>query len=314
MESPIVSICCITYNHAPFIRKALDGFLMQEPPMGWDKDEPWYEILIHDDASTDGTTEIIKEYAKKYPNKIFPLYEEENQYSRIGAAKIDLFNYNRARGKYIAYCEGDDYWIDPKKLQRQIAVMEANPKLSVCFHRVYLCLEDGTLREDEVDSFTQGKDQTIIKCDDIFDNHIVQPLSMFFRVSMLDKSKMDYYQYYRDTHEIYHLLKNGDGVFLNFFGGVYCRHSNGVASTINTHEKYYDELFCVHRELYYKTKVYKDKGPRKLYTYVLDNAIRVCLKRKEKMKAIQYCIERGIVTKNFKHCLYTIFCVIVNKA
>ena len=105
--NPVVSICCLTYNHAPFIRKCLDGFLMQSPPPCVPQDaklSDWCEILIHDDASTDGTDDIIREYAAKYPDVVFPLYEEENQYSRGGAGKMDLYNYNRARGKYIAYC------------------------------------------------------------------------------------------------------------------------------------------------------------------------------------------------------------------
>jgi glycosyltransferase involved in cell wall biosynthesis len=92
------------------------------------------EILIHDDCSTDGTTEIIREYEAKYPDLIFPLYEEENQYQQGKAAEIDFYNYRRARGKYIAYCEGDDYWTDPLKLQKQVDFMEANPEYSVCFH------------------------------------------------------------------------------------------------------------------------------------------------------------------------------------
>ena len=127
MTTPLVSICCITYNHASFIRKCLDGFLMQQTTFP-------IEILIHDDCSTDGTTEIIREYEAKYPDLIFPLYEEENQYQQGKAAEIDFYNYRRARGKYIAYCEGDDYWTDPLKLQKQVDFMEANPEYSVCFH------------------------------------------------------------------------------------------------------------------------------------------------------------------------------------
>ena len=97
MPTPLVSICCLTYNHAPFIRNCIDGFIAQQT------DFP-IEILVHDDASTDGTDGIVREYADKYPEIIFPLFEEENQYSRGYAGKMDIeFNYSRARGKYIAY-------------------------------------------------------------------------------------------------------------------------------------------------------------------------------------------------------------------
>ena len=108
-----MSICCLTYNHAKYIRQCMDGFLMQET------DFP-VEILVHDDASTDGTDVILREYEVKYPDKIFPIYEKENKFSRGYRGRMDLFNYTRARGRYIAYCEGDDYWTDPHKLQRQM--------------------------------------------------------------------------------------------------------------------------------------------------------------------------------------------------
>ena len=122
----MVSICCITYNHAPFIRQCLDGFLMQKTNFA-------IEVLIHDDASTDGTEEIIREYEAKYPDIIKPLYEKENQWvkGRRGSA---VFNFPRARGKYIALCEGDDYWTDPLKLQKQVEFLEENTDCSLCFH------------------------------------------------------------------------------------------------------------------------------------------------------------------------------------
>lgn len=123
----IVSICCITYNHAQYVRKCLDGFLRQECNFR-------YEILIHDDCSTDGTDAVIREYEVKYPSKIFPLYETENMYQKGYAGKMnDTFNIPRARGKYIALCEGDDYWTDPLKLQKQVDFMEAHPDYSMCY-------------------------------------------------------------------------------------------------------------------------------------------------------------------------------------
>lgn len=124
-NSPLVSICCATYNHEEYIEETLKGFLMQECDFE-------YEILIHDDASTDKTADIIKKYEEKYPHIIFPIYQVENQYSQ-GKKYSDL-NYERARGKYIALCEGDDCWLDPKKLAIQIKAFKLNPKCGICFH------------------------------------------------------------------------------------------------------------------------------------------------------------------------------------
>lgn len=129
----VVSISCITYNHAPYIRQCLDGFMMQQTNFA-------FEVLIHDDASTDGTAEIIKEYEARYPDVIKPIYEDENQWvkGRRGSA---VFNFPRARGKYIALCEGDDYWTDPLKLQKQVDFLEKHEEFSMCFHRAAIVQE-----------------------------------------------------------------------------------------------------------------------------------------------------------------------------
>lgn len=121
----MVSIDCITYNHEDYIAEAIESFLCQ-------KTDFEFEILIHDDASTDKTAEIIKRYETKYPKLIKPIYQTENQYSK--GATLGLFNEERAKGKYIAVCEGDDYWTDPYKLQKQVDFMEAHPECSMCVH------------------------------------------------------------------------------------------------------------------------------------------------------------------------------------
>ena len=119
MEAPLVSIGCITYNHAPYIRQCLEGFLMQKTTFP-------FEIIINDDCSTDGTTEIVKEYADKYPDLIIPIFHEENQYQKGVRGIYAKFVYPKVRGKYIALCEGDDYWIDPLKLQKQVDFLESH--------------------------------------------------------------------------------------------------------------------------------------------------------------------------------------------
>ena len=121
-----VSVLCITYNQVDYIKQCLDSLLNQTTNFE-------YEIIVHDDASTDGTKEIVEEYGKKYPKMIVPILEEENQYS-----KNKHFMFKRmlpyASGKYLAFCEGDDYWTDTTKLKRQFEYMEKNPDCALCFH------------------------------------------------------------------------------------------------------------------------------------------------------------------------------------
>lgn len=129
ISTPIVSVCCITYNHEPYIEDALEGFLIQETNFP-------FEIIIHDDASSDKTAYIIQEYAVKYPNLIKLVLQINNQYKQKKFGFIDDV-FNKCIGKYIALCEGDDYWIDSKKLTKQLTILENNKKLSTSVHRVH---------------------------------------------------------------------------------------------------------------------------------------------------------------------------------
>lgn len=124
----MVSILTTAYNHEAFIAEALDSFLMQET-------EYPFEVIVHDDASTDRTAEIIRRYAKKYPDIIRPVYQKENQFSK-GNSPYDFMK-PLVRGKYIAQCEGDDFWCDKYKLQKQINYMELHPECSFCFCNSY---------------------------------------------------------------------------------------------------------------------------------------------------------------------------------
>jgi glycosyltransferase involved in cell wall biosynthesis len=133
----------VTYNHRDFIRDAMEGFIKQRTDFN-------FEIIVHDDASTDGTTAIILEYAEKYPNIVIPVIQKENQYSK-GAKIFSAYLYPLAKGKYIASCEGDDYWTDENKLQKQVDYMKQNPDCSLCFHSVRIIdastkIQTGVLR------------------------------------------------------------------------------------------------------------------------------------------------------------------------
>ena len=121
----VVSILCNTYNHENYISDAIESFLMQKTNFK-------YEILIHDDASTDKTAEIIREYEMRYSDIIKPIYQKENQHSK--GVRVALINHERANGKYYALCEGDDYWSNPNKLKKQVDYLEKNPDCSACVH------------------------------------------------------------------------------------------------------------------------------------------------------------------------------------
>lgn len=139
MDNVMVSVYCMTYNHAGLIRKCLDGFIMQ-------KTDFKFEIWVHDDCSNDGTIEILKEYETKYPELMNVVYESENQYSQ--GKDISTIMKPYFRGKYIALCEGDDCWTDPSKLQKQFNFMENNPEYTLCTHKVKeVMLEDGSCFE-----------------------------------------------------------------------------------------------------------------------------------------------------------------------
>lgn len=134
-KRPLVSVNMQTYNHERFIRQAIEGVVMQETDFE-------YELIIGEDCSTDRTRGICFEYQKKYPDKIRVLWAEENVWRASGNVLRCLV---RSRGKYVAYCEGDDYWTDPKKLQKQVEYMETHPGCAMTFHHRWVAGADGVV-------------------------------------------------------------------------------------------------------------------------------------------------------------------------
>lgn len=125
----MVTIFCTAYNHKEYIAEALESFLRQETTFP-------FEVLVTDDASTDGTTEIIRRYSEKYPDIIRFFHQDTNVFS-TGGSLYETVMYPNTRGKYVAYCEGDDYWCDKSKLQQQVDFLEAHPDYSACVHNSY---------------------------------------------------------------------------------------------------------------------------------------------------------------------------------
>jgi len=131
-EEPIlVAIQCLVYNHEPYLRDCFEGLVMQKTNFR-------FVAIVHEDASADGSVAIIREYAEKYPEIFRPIYETENQWSKPDGSLGRIMNEAivATGAKYVAMCEGDDYWTDPYKLQKQVDFMESHPDYAMCFHEV----------------------------------------------------------------------------------------------------------------------------------------------------------------------------------
>jgi len=137
-HEPLLTVVCLTYNHEAFIRATLDGFLAQQTNFP-------FEVVVHDDASTDGTAAIIREYEACYPHIIRPIYQQQNQFSLGVPFSTALFA--RSKARYIAYCEGDDYWTDPHKLQIQVDFLESHPDYVMTYHDAYMFNSSGIVRD-----------------------------------------------------------------------------------------------------------------------------------------------------------------------
>lgn len=224
---PAVSICCATYNHVHFIRQCLDGFVMQKTKFP-------FEVLIHDDASTDGTQDIIREYETKYPDIIKPIYQKENQYSK-GVRVSLVYNYSRVRGKYVALCEGDDYWTDPYKLQKQVDFLETHPDYVMCSHQFNRYWQaDGRL-EEIADPHFKGADYDLSNL--IGGRWLSQTLTVMYRRSALILQDYEKYGMSMDMILFYALLKHGKGYCLPDVMAVYRYHKGGVWSEVSLNQR-----------------------------------------------------------------------------
>jgi glycosyltransferase involved in cell wall biosynthesis len=252
IKEPLVSICCTTYNHEKYIRDSIEGFLIQKTTFP-------IEIIIHDDASTDNTALIVKEYADNYPELIIPIFQTENQYSK-GIKPFYNYILPLIKGKYIAFCEGDDYWIDPYKLQKQVDILEANPEYSLCVsgykkYNVYTKEEEDNINiPSGVKLSNLGYTFTL---DYTKKGWITKTLTALFRNDISMLNKLSRYKYGKDVNLFYHLLKNGEkGFYFTEIMGVYRVHEGGIYSMkpliviINSAYHTYKELYQINKDEY----------------------------------------------------------------
>ena len=171
-DKVVVSICCLAYNHEKYIKDALEGFISQKTSFK-------FEVLIHDDASTDQTAKIIADFALEYPDIIKPIYQTINQWS-LGVRPTFQYNFPRAKGEYIALCEGDDYWTDSYKLQKQVDALRAHVDCDLCFHST-LRLDDKTKKTTiDANHFSTSR---VVEVEKVIlgDGHYCPTASILFR-------------------------------------------------------------------------------------------------------------------------------------
>jgi len=230
---PLVSVLMITYNHEPFLRQAIDGVLMQQTDFD-------FELVIGEDCSADGTREICFEYQKRFPEKIRVLWAHENVYKKGGNG-----NRTRAhcRGEFIAMCEGDDYWTDPHKLQKQVDVLRRHPEVTLCCHHFVTLtekgLEDWTKPRLE-ELFAAGKDRAgflFDRTEFLFPSLLSQTAAVMYRKSDYDGQMVRKIGMCYDWILFYVLLSKGPGYFINETMSVYRQQNGGVWSGMNRYRQ-----------------------------------------------------------------------------
>lgn len=217
----MVSVNMITYNHSLYIAQAIEGVLMQRVNFK-------IELIIGEDCSTDNTAAIVTAYAEKHPDIIKTRFNICN----MGMTINGLETLKLCTGKYIAFCEGDDYWTDPFKLQKQVDFLEANPEYSLCSHRLHCYIQKNhDLKNDWMgELFRNNQNYVDIDIDTFFNVWVTQTVTVVFKKESYDLTDYKKFSYYRDIHLFFNILQKGKGRVFNFYGAVYRAHDQGIWS------------------------------------------------------------------------------------
>jgi glycosyltransferase involved in cell wall biosynthesis len=251
MSKPLVSVWCSTYNHQRYIAQAIEGFVMQQTNFE-------IEIFIHDDASTDNTANIIREYASKYP-QIKAIYQIKNKFS-AEMGYLNKIMFQKAQGKYIAMCEGDDYWTDPMKLQKQVNFLESNSDFSICFHDISILHKDNSF-EPHLHS---NKQPDVTTFEDLAEINYIPTVSCVFRNNLFKEFPI----WFNDMplgDWILHLLNAQFGKikYFNEVMAVYRVHDTGLWNRQTEERKYFNWIKVMKkcREHFYpRGKTHFSKG------------------------------------------------------
>ena len=223
-NSIVVSICMITYGHEKFIEQAINGVLMQETNFE-------IELIISNDCSPDATDSVIQSILKTHPRASVIKYI--NHKENIGMTPNFVSAIKQCNGKYIAFCEGDDYWTDPLKLQKQVDFLEANEDYSICWTK-YLVKNEGNSQcefeqPDWIDYVEKGKDISF-DLNNIFKPYCTYTLTVMFKVDGFDFQLLNKLKFLRDNTIYAIALTKGKGMLINFYSAVYRIHDGGIHS------------------------------------------------------------------------------------
>ena len=224
-SSPIlVAVQCLVFNHEPYLRQCLDGFVMQKTNFR-------FVVIVHDDCSTDGSASIIREYAEKYPNLFHVIIQPQNLYSRGISPTREYINpiIEQLKPKYISLCEGDDYWTDPYKLQKQVDFLESHPEYSMCFSNAKVI--GGTNEEVHMYDSLQDRDYQAI---DILKKWTIPTCTILYRrgVRLVPNKSI----VFGDIYLFLQLAQQGKVRCQNEEMACYRRHP-GSASSIKSNEE-----------------------------------------------------------------------------
>lgn len=250
IKKPLVSICCLTFNHEKFLRATIEGFLIQMTSFP-------FEIIIHDDASTDGTVKIINEYTKLHPKLITPIFQTVNQYSK-GVKPYFNFLIPKASGKYIANCEGDDYWTDPHKLQKQVDFLEANQDFSLCFHNVNIL--NNRNGSSSLKLMHNNMKQDVFTTKDILTQWFIPTASIVFKRDSNFNLPDWYYNCASGDIPLLLLLSlKGKFKYLDEVMGCYRLHDNGISTTHSGYSKAFSMIYIYQHFDEFTNYQYHDK-------------------------------------------------------